>query len=51
MGLYATFIGEQEDGEGGSFKLYNIIDPEGIHELHGSTVGEEKIKELSLEVR
>jgi hypothetical protein len=40
------FVGDQVDGRGGSFKLYNVIWDE--NPFNGSTVGIEKIIKLGI---
>lgn len=35
---YAVYRGEQSDGQGGKFPLWDIIDPSGQHPRHKSTL-------------
>ena len=39
----ATLLGWQEDGSGGGFWLFNLIEPLGVHPV-GSTVAEATIR-------
>lgn len=48
--LYAEFIGYQDDGMGGKFPLYDIIDPTGKHPQHQSTVGARTLDELGIKI-
>ncbi len=46
--LYAQYIGEQPDGKGGRFPLFDIIDPAGKHPRHKSTVSLKTLQKLGL---
>jgi len=46
--VYSQFLGYQEDGLGGYFPLFNIVDPFNYTGLHESTVGIKSLVENNI---
>lgn len=47
--MYALYIGNQPNGVGGGFDLFNVVDPSSDKNiLHGSTVGIQTILKLNI---
>lgn len=44
---YAVYLGEQDDGKGGHFSLYNVIGGK----RHGTTLTEKSIKKLGIRIK
>ena len=46
--MYAVYIGSQPNGVGGRFDLFNVVDPQGLNVLDGSTVSIKTILKLNI---
>lgn len=46
--LYAKYVGEQKDGNGDKFPLFDLIDPECRHPRHKSTLSIQTLQRIGL---